>query len=279
MDIKKFSFLLLLLFSFTNINAQNKPDSSVYLCKYTFEWQRDTSNIFSKTYERMSLEIGKESSTFYSYDHFLGYQNFLEDVKSKKGLDYIRSNSFRYYKQSETDIIIHNFKTKQFKIIDKLAAYGPTYCYLDSVEVPNWQLSKDTLTILNHLCQRATATFKGRNYTAWFATDIPISVGPWQYTGLPGLILRIHDKKGQISFDATEIGSSTASHVVEIEYPDCLPVEKSKLQALKKLKAENRIAFEQMQNPNLTITIKNRQGEVIQPSNKPKPYNPIDLTK
>ncbi len=278
MDINKLSFLvLLLLFPYFNINAQNKTDASVYLCKYTFEWQRDTSNIFSKTYERMSLEIGKESSTFYSYDHFLGYQNFLADVKAKKGLDYIRMSSYRYYKQSETEIIIHNFETKQFKVIDKLAASGPVYCYSDSVEVPKWQLAKDTLTILNHLCQMATTTFKGRDYIAWFATDIPVSVGPWEYTGLPGLILRIHDKKGQISFDATEIGSGTASHAVEIEYPDCVHVEKSKLHELKKLKAENRIAFEKMQNPNLTITVTNSAGEIVQPPNKP--YNPIDLSK
>jgi len=125
----------------------------------------------------------------------------------------------------------------------------------------------------------ATANYKGRDYIAWFATDIPISIGPWEYTGLPGLILIIHDTKNQISFDATEILSSTSSNVAEIEYPNCVQVEKNKLRDLKKLKAVNWISFEKMQNPNLTITVTNSSGEIIDPSNKPKPYNPIDLTK
>lgn len=271
--------LFLLFFSCFNSNAQNKADTSVYLCKYSFEWQKDTSNIFSKSNDIMYLEIGKKSSTYYSYFHFLGLQNFLKDIKAQKDIAYIQANSYRYYQNSESEIIIHNFESKEFKVIDKLTANGITYCYLDSVGSPTWKLAKDTLTILNHLCQKATTTFKGRDYIAWFAPDIPFSIGPWQYTGLPGLILKINDTKNQISFVATEIGSMTATHVAEIEYPNCLEVQRSKLRELKKLKAENRLAFEKMQHPGLTYTYRNSSGEITQPSNKLKPYNPIDLSK
>ncbi|HEY5464263.1 MAG TPA: GLPGLI family protein [Hanamia sp.] len=271
--------LVLLLFICFNLKAQNKTDTSVYLCKYSFEWQKDTANMFSKSNDLMYLEIGKNSSIFYSYYRFLGFRNLSEDLKMRKSLDYIKSNYSRYYQNSETEIIIHNFGKKEFKVIDKLTGNGVTYCYLDSVKTPVWTLAKDTLTILNHLCQMATTTFKGRDYIAWFAPDIPISIGPWQYTGLPGLILRIHDTKNQIWFEATELGSTTASDAAEIEYPNCLQVAKSKLRELKRIQAEDRLAFEKMQNPNLTITYRNSSGEIIQPPHKLKPYNPIDLSK
>ena len=272
--------VFLLLFTSFSLSAQNKTDSSVYLCKYSFSWQKDTSKIFSKSFDVMHLEIGKSSSTFYSYHHFLGYQNFMEDLKERKSLDYITSNSSRYYKNSETEIIVHDFDKKEFKVFDRLGDKNAvTYCYSDPVETPSWHLTQDTLTILNQLCQRATTTFKGRDYIAWFAPDIPISQGPWQFTGLPGLILRVHDSKNHISFDATEIGSSTTRHAAEIQYPNCLNVAKSKVQEQKKLKAENYRAFMKMQYPNLTSTYTNSAGEIIQPSNKLKPYNPIDLSK
>lgn len=273
--------LVLLLFLCFNSIAQNDIDSPIYLCKYSFDWQKDSTDLFSKSNDKMYLEIGKNSSTFYSNNHLTGYLNFLEDLKARRSIDYVQANAYRYYKNSETEIIIHNFETKEFKVIDKLSATtsGITYCYFDSVENPIWKLEPDTLTILNQLCQKASATFKGRDYIAWFAPDIPYSLGPWQFTGLPGLILKINDTKNQITFVAIEIGNDTPSKVTEIEYPNCLPTEKSKVRKLRKLKAQNSLAFEKIQHPNLTFTFRNNAGEIIQPSNKLRPYNPIDLSK
>ena len=48
----------------------------------------------------------------------------------------------------------------------------------------------------------ATSDFRGRHWTAWFATDIPVSDGPWKLGGLPGLILEAYDKGHQYTFTA-----------------------------------------------------------------------------
>ncbi len=40
-------------------------------------------------------------------------------------------------------------------------------------------------------CQKATADYGGRHWTAWFASDIAVSEGPYYFHGLPGLILKI----------------------------------------------------------------------------------------
>ena len=48
----------------------------------------------------------------------------------------------------------------------------------------------------------ATSDFRGRRWTAWFATDIPISDGPWKLGGLPGLILQAYDEGQQHVFTA-----------------------------------------------------------------------------
>ena len=48
----------------------------------------------------------------------------------------------------------------------------------------------------------ATSDFRGRRWTAWFATDIPVSDGPWKLGGLPGLILEAYDKGHQYTFTA-----------------------------------------------------------------------------
>ncbi|MDO5665054.1 MAG: GLPGLI family protein [Bacteroidia bacterium] len=66
----------------------------------------------------------------------------------------------------------------------------------------NWEITKDTLTVLNYLCRKATTTFRGRTYNAWFTLDIPIGDGPWKLYGLPGLILKAEDADCIFSFEA-----------------------------------------------------------------------------
>ncbi|MCR5140065.1 MAG: GLPGLI family protein [Bacteroidaceae bacterium] len=53
-----------------------------------------------------------------------------------------------------------------------------------------WTLTDDTLAIGGYSCQRATATFRGVAWTAWYAEETPSSAGPWRLRGLPGLIVK-----------------------------------------------------------------------------------------
>src|SRR5690554_5979665 len=57
----------------------------------------------------------------------------------------------------------------------------------------SWKIEKETKNIGQLTCQKATATFRGRDYTAWFAPDIPLPYGPWKLQGLPGIILEAYD--------------------------------------------------------------------------------------
>ena len=79
--------------------------------------------------------------------------------------------------------------------------------YRYSEPVPHWQwtLSEETQTILEHQCQKATCHWRGRDFVAWFATDIPIRRGPWKFGGLPGLILKLYDTDRLYTFEAIGI--------------------------------------------------------------------------
>jgi GLPGLI family protein len=76
-----------------------------------------------------------------------------------------------------------------------------------SEEIPlqNWELRDDTLTVAGYLCQKAECRFRGRNYTAWFASGIPINNGPWKFGGLPGLILKVYDHAEHYVFECVYI--------------------------------------------------------------------------
>lgn len=69
----------------------------------------------------------------------------------------------------------------------------------------DWEITDSTLTILGYECQMAKAAYHGREWSAWFTMEIPLSDGPWKLRGLPGLILKAEDQSGLYRFEATGI--------------------------------------------------------------------------
>lgn len=78
--------------------------------------------------------------------------------------------------------------------------------YSEPVEEREWTIVDDsTKTILGYDCIMATANYHGRNWTAWFTPEVPMSTGPWKLLGLPGLILEAIDSTRQHHFTANGI--------------------------------------------------------------------------
>ena len=79
----------------------------------------------------------------------------------------------------------------------------------------NWQLISFTDTILGYKCQRAKTRFRGRNYTAWFCTDLPFKAAPWKFHGLPGVVLKIKSDDNYFILEASHLKISDTEEAVE----------------------------------------------------------------
>jgi GLPGLI family protein len=96
-------------------------------------------------------------------------------------------------------IIVKDLKAR--KIYDR-SEFGTIE---DSLSLMSWQLDKTQKVILGYSCKKATCTFRGRNYEAFYAEKIPISNGPFKFGGLPGLILEISSTDKFIRYEAVQI--------------------------------------------------------------------------
>jgi len=67
-----------------------------------------------------------------------------------------------------------------------------------------WKIGTDQVKILDYTCQKATMQSGDQTVTAWFTPEIPVSIGPAEYEGLPGLILSI-EIDGQNTILATAL--------------------------------------------------------------------------
>lgn len=85
-----------------------------------------------------------------------------------------------------------NGKTKDFFFtgLDR----DTKYFIHDNVAKPVWKIDETkTKKILGYDCIKATANFRGSEVTAYFTKELPYSVGPFKFFGLPGVILDIRE--------------------------------------------------------------------------------------
>jgi GLPGLI family protein len=255
------------------IFSQTRPDR-IYLCKYKFTYQKDSANI-TKSNDLMVLDIGKNYARYYSEIRQVGNKRVAEEIKKNSSGNVINlgevSNLNDNHYDKESEIIINYYHENKQKIID---AFGrtPTF-YNDTLLTPAWDIKEDTLTILTQLCQKAICSFKGRNYSAWFAPTIPIQLGPWQFSGLPGLILKIQDDMNQFEWQCIELTPKPNEEPVYNEPENITMTTKTKMRERKKMFLTEPLAFDQLEW-GVTMSYNNKP---VQPK-KPKPYNPIDLT-
>lgn len=93
---------------------------------------------------------------------------------------------------------------------DRLFAREIVYLHPFQYEEPNipdlnWEPLDTSKVIEGYLSLAAKVKFRGRTYTAWYTPEIPIPLGPWKLTGLPGLVLEAQDEEFQVVFKATTI--------------------------------------------------------------------------
>ena len=139
------------------------------------------------------------------------------------------------------------------------------YRYSEPAPRQEWKLSTETQTICEHRCQKATCHWRGRDFVAWFAPDIPIRRGPWKFGGLPGLILKVYDKDRLYTFEA--VGIQKGNFPIW-QYPK-KRYRPSTRQKVWKLQGDLNRNFQQ------TVGMVNSDtGELI---SRPKPYEQLEL--
>lgn len=179
-------------------------DYSKIRCIYEQQVLSDTSsNSHKYAKELMILQVGTKVSKYISYISFCSDSIASDDYKKKNNVDVVQAIQSGRYSRGKDRIKLFKYFPKHKNTIYN-QAYD-SYVYEEDIVTPQWKIEKEKLTVAGYSCLKAIARFCGRNYTAWFTPDIPVSEGPWKFIGLPGLILRVYDDKGEVNFECTQI--------------------------------------------------------------------------
>ena len=203
--MKKIFTLICMLVISSAVFSQGKTIDNAYLkCQYEYICKEDT--LSDKTSDDLLiLQIGENISKCYSY-----YSNQVDSIRAlpnwseimKKHLDYAFSkekiNPNDYPHKRMKAYVYKNYPQGKMSVTDGLSLQD--YVYEDELNAQQWEMHDSTKTILDYPCQMAECDFRGRQWTAWFSTNVPVSDGPWKFGGLPGLIMEVYDKGSKYHF-------------------------------------------------------------------------------
>lgn len=200
--MNKILFLILLCVSVTDSFSQEKSILSVsYDCLYRTkeEQTRPIHGIWI-------LNHGENTSMFYCEPEIV------------RGIFVDNSGIYRIYK----NLPVKNQLTFR-------EGYSPKYYYTELMPDFKWTMLEGDSTICSYSCQKAVTHFRGRIWYVWYTTDLPYNDGPWKLSGLPGLIMKAEDSKGDYSFTAFKIGKGGDDISLDIQgYKNIKPLDLEK---------------------------------------------------
>ncbi|MDR1984816.1 MAG: GLPGLI family protein [Prevotellaceae bacterium] len=221
--------ITLILFAVQMMGQKARIDTATLRCKYTFT---HITNLTKNTgySELMTLDIGKNICKFYSenqelYDSIMKEQvlTAMEKAGASRKITLVSPSSVS--QSREKTVVFFNYPIGKITVSERIIEF---YEYTENIESINWQFFPDEAKeILGYNCKKATCTFRGRDYEAWYAPDIPINRGPYKFSGLPGLILRVSDSQEQVQFVCESIEKLSVPITIDNEiYGDAVKISR-----------------------------------------------------
>lgn len=275
-----FFYCSLVLISLSVKSNAQVLDQASFKCLYSFEYKNDLLNLEKTGSEEVMLLIGNNFCKFYSYTKFIN-DSLVEVNPDDYAFRPIQTDNHiqilppkkKNPRAEYADQLFTNRSTGQLICATQLTRLTH-YQYEEQPEKPVWTAENTFEEILGYSCQKATTTYKGRDWTVWFCPEIPIPEGPWKLRGLPGLILKAEDGEGHFRFECTGIEQPIQKYPIEKDSKnDYRTISKQELDNQQKSRFNDPAGFiNNATGGDITITgITGSNGR-----NLKREYNPIE---
>ncbi|SFS61976.1 GLPGLI family protein [Sphingobacterium wenxiniae] len=175
------------------LNAQEKAVAKIH---YIFKHVNDTTQRDKHLRDEVVTYLGTSSSYYSSYSSTRAQEDMQKQLNDPAfdGNLVISRNTTPVKESYFLDFANQISQEVRQISIDK---------FIIDNEFPtqDWEIREESKTIGGYEVQKATTHFKGRDYTAWFTTELPFTAGPWKLNGLPGLILEVYDTNKEVVFE------------------------------------------------------------------------------
>lgn len=174
-----------------------------YKAVYDFKW-KPQKNAAEYLHEDFALVINEnKNSEFLSYIKFKNDSTKTKTVKDfKKVGQGSMSFSYKYGESKFNEIVTKNYNDKEIQFEKRL--HDKLFVVKYNCKI-SWKIDSAKDKFLGYSVQKASTEFGGRKWIAWFSTEIPIQDGPYKFSGLPGLIVKMNDSENEFVYEMKSI--------------------------------------------------------------------------
>ena len=182
--MKNIPLLLILLILGQTGTAQKLNEKFEYKVTYKLTFQLDSTSLEESPSEYMILYTGEKLSKFSSRAKNMETSYVVKGNSGHTSSAAITKFHYEILKEPKLGNLYYTLKIP--KMEDR-------FYYIEEMDQFEWEILPEIKKIKDFEVQKATTSFAGRDYIAWFTPEIPIAEGPYKFNGLPGLILEIAD--------------------------------------------------------------------------------------
>ena len=208
-------FLLLSFLMTVSIFAQDFSGRAIYRTHRKSSIKLDSTTMASSPgiQEQLEAQMRKMFQKTYSLD-FTKSKSVYKEVQELDAPNAPSSNGVMIMVQGSNgsnDVLYKNISEN--RMANKKELMGKVFLIRDNLVAYDWELMGETKNIGNYTCYKAKFEIeeediqinmidgevkeekvtKKRTLVAWYTPEVPISNGPSNYGGLPGLILEVND--------------------------------------------------------------------------------------
>lgn len=246
-------------------NSFEIVDTTEYEFLYKLEFVDDISKPTDKLIDKQVLQIGSNYSFYFS--KLLYINDSINTIREETDAKTLLSQP----EAAASYEILTNKKTKHFEV--SYRSDDVVFHYKEIIPQLNWVIHENIKIVQKYTCQKATTKFRGREYEAWFTSEIPIPEGPYKFGGLPGMILEIHDSENHFFYKCIGIKKTKQP----IRYRKWKYTELSRQELHKFLTKKYNNISGYYKSRGTVMWIRKDSKFIEAPDNYKLPYNPIEL--
>lgn len=257
------------IYSDRDVRSKESIEHYNFIVTYNYKFPLDT--ISDKRYKDVKiLKISPSITHYYSknsdFCDSLAYKDWMNSSEAS-GVSWSKSRIKPDLAIPE-DIYMHYPEKGILTFVTRLVSME--YEYSEPLPMFKWDiiLGKSDI-ILGYTCNVAETIFRGRKYRVYFSPEIPLPYGPWKFSGLPGLILKVEELSGLFEWEAMGISKSKGDiyrydknaipkGVITITDMDSRKISRKQIQALQKKIWDDPISLLQQHGVQFGFSVENR---------------------
>ncbi|MEE3225031.1 MAG: GLPGLI family protein [Bacteroidota bacterium] len=208
MNIKFLTIVVFFLAFAEAVMAQDFQGVATYKSRRKVDLKMQGENMTDAMQEQIAAQLKKQFEKTYTLTFNRNESLYKEDEKLATP-DVASASGIQIKISQSRDILYKNTGAQRYERQEDVL--GKIFLVKDSLSKPEWKLEKETKSIGDYTCFKATRTedvvsqtFSSetmktvdtsftKTVTVWYTPQIPVSHGPGMNWGLPGLILEVQD--------------------------------------------------------------------------------------